>query len=820
MDPPKNARTSSVKVESDEAAANDTHRASSSHDNQPSFAITGAQHPAAIHANQLAPNAAGQEIPFIFVTSPDDPTTLRNTQPAPNNGAEQEIPYLMASNYGDGGNYTYAYGQANRDLTVPQPAQYGNAPTWALDGLRQADHGYGTAGDGLTCNPQDIFNDSKHTAASSSSGNNRGRATPTLLAPFEYTPRRQAATNDPTPSEFASMLNHRRQVASEDLSGFDFNSTNNNAPSFSDFASAFEFQGTMNNEQVTSDLLDNLGFDSTTATYQNPSDLLADFDFDNEADNGQNSNDFKDFGAGNTAGQDSEDFMPGLGFGNTSASERDRADSFDLSNRNNSGHNLADPIPLFDYGDNGSTGLGSSASMGLSDFTTGPGLSDHTAAFDMSNFDSPMDTGRRASNTTAGFGLGGTTTSASDASARAASQRRRNATRAAEPWRDAVRLGNRPYDSMFPRSDWDPPYYTVNPSALHTSVPNQPANRSSLSTSRGRAYSPLTNPYASTGTLSNAYLTVPRPGSATSRPSSTGLAPAQNLGDSRQFHDQRDFFQGGPGIPRGSAFDPFTVNEWDNSQPSLGDLDVPNEFELRRGSALEQLRSAPRAAPTGRRRTFREALGEHDDDEAGGSDIYVYKDPESDDEYVPPTKAKKQKKSNKSNKPAKSSTKPAKPSRKPAARAPAASPSSSPNKEKEDPKQPRKLPMNRKMRAPRGKLMRPNQDFWEKCCLAFEYEWRARHGIVPYGDIAEHVDPYCTGNGLQQALWKLRRKRLAAALVVPPAPPQTRRGLLAGPPPRRGARAGPSSAPAAPTPAEEGEDDEAEESEEESEEEE
>ncbi|KAF2490260.1 hypothetical protein BU16DRAFT_585529 [Lophium mytilinum] len=837
MDPPKYTRTSSVKVEHEEDAAGDTHRSSTSRGDHPSSANPGDQDMTTVHGTQPAPNnGAAQEVPFILVTSEDDQNIpVPNAAQAPTFGAEGEVPYVMTANYGHGPNVTFAYDQGNRPLLHPQTAQYANAaqygnaaqfgnaaryrnaPTWAVDSLRQSEYGYGTSGDGLTVNPMDIFKDGNHSPTNSNSSNNGQRATPTLLPPFESPPssrrrRRLAASNDATTEELASMLRSRRQEAAEDSSGLDFYRTGNDAPSSSDFASAFEFRQIDTNEVATSGLMTALGFDSTTATYQNPSDVLADFDFDNVTGTGNdlNLNDFAfaDSIAPNTAGQDSDDFLAELGvFGNASSTGRDRTDSFDRSNRNNLGQGLSDLSSSFGYGDYGNTGFGSSGLMPHSDSnTTGRTQSDQTASLDMTNYDYHTNTGRQASNTTSGFGLGGTRPSASDASAfsifaRTAAQPSRNAARGPDTnWQDARGLGGRPYDPIFPPSDSARRPYT-----LSTGLPDLSAYRRSPA-SRGLSIQPPTNPYTSTGNLRNAYLlpsagagtatqSNQRPSSSASRPSSTGQAPSHNLDNSRQFHDQRDFFQDGPGIPRGSAFDPFTVNEREAPEPAWHqDLEAPHPMEQCQGRTLEDL--AP--APPGRRRTFREALGEPEEEEAGGSDFYVYKDPESDDEYVPPTKAKKQKKTAQppKPKPAKSSSNKEKKSCKPA-------PAASLKKEEDDdksPKGPRKLPMNRKMRAPRGKLMRPNQDFWEKCCLGFEYEWRARHGIVPYGDIAEHVDSYCTGNGLQQALWKLRRKRLAANLAVPPAPPQTRRGLLAGP--ARGRRVPSASAPAPATVAE------------------
>jgi hypothetical protein len=165
-------------------------------------------------------------------------------------------------------------------------------------------------------------------------------------------------------------------------------------------------------------------------------------------------------------------------------------------------------------------------------------------------------------------------------------------------------------------------------------------------------------------------------------------------------------------------------------------------------------------------------------------DVFVPGKGESDDDYEPETPAKASKNSKKSAKPTPASKKSTK---------------ATPKKDVTRTKLTKKVKVTkpvpttpssgRRMRAPRPKLMKPDEDFWQRCCLSFEYEWRMRHGAIPYGELAEHVDPVCTGNALQQALWKLRRRRVAANLRVPPAP-YTRRTSS-----HRGAPAAPSSRP-------------------------
>jgi hypothetical protein len=165
-------------------------------------------------------------------------------------------------------------------------------------------------------------------------------------------------------------------------------------------------------------------------------------------------------------------------------------------------------------------------------------------------------------------------------------------------------------------------------------------------------------------------------------------------------------------------------------------------------------------------------------------DVFVPGKGESDDDYEPETPAKASKNSKKSVKPTPASKKSTK---------------ATPKKDVTRTKPTKKVNVTnpvpttpssgRRMRAPRPKLMKPDEDFWQRCCLSFEYEWRMRHGAIPYGELAEHVDPVCTGNALQQALWKLRRRRVAANLRVPPAP-YTRRTSS-----HRGAPAAPSSRP-------------------------
>ncbi|OCK80808.1 hypothetical protein K432DRAFT_404371 [Lepidopterella palustris CBS 459.81] len=76
----------------------------------------------------------------------------------------------------------------------------------------------------------------------------------------------------------------------------------------------------------------------------------------------------------------------------------------------------------------------------------------------------------------------------------------------------------------------------------------------------------------------------------------------------------------------------------------------------------------------------------------------------------------------------------------------------------------------RKMRKPRVKLTRWNGDVWERVSLGLTYALIDNGQEVPYAKAASCVDDTCTGQALQQALWKLRRGRLNGGQPVPPQP--------------------------------------------------
>ncbi|OCL12057.1 hypothetical protein AOQ84DRAFT_228330, partial [Glonium stellatum] len=82
-----------------------------------------------------------------------------------------------------------------------------------------------------------------------------------------------------------------------------------------------------------------------------------------------------------------------------------------------------------------------------------------------------------------------------------------------------------------------------------------------------------------------------------------------------------------------------------------------------------------------------------------------------------------------------------------------------------------RLKKPRKQRKPRQKLMKWDDDNLKLGLLALVYALKARGIEIPWAEAASIIDPLCSGPAFEQAVGKIRKKRLGEGKAVPPLPP-------------------------------------------------
>ena len=77
----------------------------------------------------------------------------------------------------------------------------------------------------------------------------------------------------------------------------------------------------------------------------------------------------------------------------------------------------------------------------------------------------------------------------------------------------------------------------------------------------------------------------------------------------------------------------------------------------------------------------------------------------------------------------------------------------------------------RKQRQPRPKLMKWDDDTLKLGLISLVYALKVKSIEIPWAEAASIIDPLCSGAAFEQAVGKIRKKRLAEGKIVPPLPP-------------------------------------------------
>lgn len=77
----------------------------------------------------------------------------------------------------------------------------------------------------------------------------------------------------------------------------------------------------------------------------------------------------------------------------------------------------------------------------------------------------------------------------------------------------------------------------------------------------------------------------------------------------------------------------------------------------------------------------------------------------------------------------------------------------------------------RKQRQPRPKLMKWDDDTLKLGLISLVYALKVKSIEIPWAEAASIIDPLCSGAAFEQAVGKIRKKRLAERKIVPPLPP-------------------------------------------------